>query len=72
MRCFMRRVRIESDSHDRIAGFVAGVEWVNDSAVTVVDLDYRGRTAFVVLEDLDGDGEDAVLSLTVNGIEGKE
>jgi hypothetical protein len=51
---------------------MAGVEWVNDSAVTVVDLDYRGQTAFVVLEDLDGDGEDAVLSLTVNGIEGKE
>jgi hypothetical protein len=68
----MRRVRIESDSHDRIAGFVAGVQWVNDSAVTVIDLDYRGRTAFVVLEDLDGDGEDAVLRLTVNGIEDKE
>ena len=34
----MRRVRIESDSHDLIAGFVAGVEWVNDSAVAVVDL----------------------------------
>jgi hypothetical protein len=68
----MRRVRIESDSHDRIAGFVAGVEWVNDSAVTVIDLDYSGRTAFVVLEDLDGDGEDGVRSLTVNGIEGKE
>jgi len=68
----MRSVRNESDNHDRIAGFVAGVEWVNDSAVTVVDLDYRGRTAFVVLEDLDGDGEDAVLCLTANGIEGKE
>ena len=68
----MRRVRIESESNDLIAGFVAGVEWVNDSAVTVVDLDYRGRTAFAVLEDLDGDGEDAVLSLTANGIEGEE
>jgi hypothetical protein len=68
----MRRVRIESDSHELIAGFVAGVEWVNDSAVAVIDLDYRGRTAFVVLDDLDGDSEDAVLRLTVNGIEGKE
>ena len=68
----MRRVRIESDSHDRIAGFVAGVQWVNDSAVTVIDLDYRGRTAFVALEDLDSDGEDAVLTLTANGFEGKE
>jgi len=33
---------------DLIAGFLAGVEWVNDSAVSVVDLDYRGPTAFVV------------------------
>ena len=68
----MRRVRIESDSHDRTAGFVAGVEWVNDSAVAVIDLDCRGQTAFVVLEDRDAEGEDVVLSLTVNGIEGQE
>jgi len=72
MRCLMRRVRIASDSHDRIAGFMAGVAWVNDSAVSVVDLDYAGRTAFVVLEDLDGGGADTVLGLTVNGIQGQE
>ena len=72
MRCLMRRVRIESDSHDRIAGFVAGVQWVNDSAVSVVDLDYAGLTAFVVQKDLDGEGEDGVLSLTVNGVEDQE
>jgi hypothetical protein len=68
----MRRVRIESDSHDLIAGFVAGVEWVNDSAVAVVDLDYRGPTAFVVLEDRDASGEDEVRRLTSDGIAGKE
>jgi len=68
----MRRVRIESDSHDLIAGFVAGVEWVNDSAVAVVDLDYGGRTAFAVLEDRDGSGGDEVLRLTSDGIAGKE
>lgn len=68
----MRRVRIQSDSHDPIAGFVAGVEWVNDSSIAVVDLDYRGRTAFAVLEDGDGADEDELLSLTINGIEGKE
>ena len=68
----MRRVRIESHSQDLIAGFVAGVEWVNDSAIAVMDLDYRGRTPFVVLEDLDGSGEEDSLSLTGNGIEGKE
>ena len=68
----MRRVRIESDSHDRTAGFVAGVEWVNDSAVAVIDLDCRGQTAFVVLEDRDAAGEDAVLRLTANGFDGQE
>ena len=68
----MRRIRIASDSPDLIAGFVAGVEWVNDSAITVVDLDYSGRPAFVVLEDQDGTDEDKDLRLTVNGIGSKE
>ena len=68
----MTRIRIESDSPDLIAGFVAGVEWVNDSAITVVDLDYSGRTPCVVLEDQDGTDEDADLRLTVNGIDAKE
>ena len=68
----MKRIRIEGDSPDLIAGFVAGVEWVNDSAITVVDLDYSGRTPFVVLEDQDGTDEDEDLRLTVNGIEAKE
>ena len=64
----MRRVRIESHSQDLIAGVVAGIEWVNDSAIAVVDLDYRGGAPFVVLEDLDGSGEEDSLSLTDNGI----
>jgi len=64
----MRTVRIESKRHDLIAGFVAGIEWVNDSAVAVVDLQYRDRTAFVVLEDRDGSGEDLVLRLTSDGL----
>jgi hypothetical protein len=68
----MRRVRIASDSQELIAGFVAGVEWVNDSAITVVDLDYSGQSAFVVLEDQDGSGEDEDLRLTANGIGSKE
>jgi len=68
----MRRICIESESHDLIAGFVAGVEWVNDSAINVVDLDYRGKSAFVVLEDQDGSGDDDVLRLTVDGLQSKE
>ena len=68
----MKRIRIEGDSPDLIAGFVAGVEWVNDSAITVVDLDYGSRTPFVVLEDQDGSDDDEDLRLTFNGIEAKE
>jgi len=68
----MRRVRIENRSHDLIVGFVAGVEWVNDSAIAIVDLDDRGRTPFVVLEDQDGSGKEEVLHLSDDGIEGKE
>jgi len=68
----MRRIRIEGDSPDLIAGFVAGVEWVNDSAITVVDLGYDRQPAFIVLEDQDGTGEDEELRLTVNGFEAQE
>ena len=68
----MRRIRIEGDSPDLIAGFVAGVEWVNDSAITVVDLDYDRQPAFVVLEDQDGADQDEELRLTVNGFEAQE
>ena len=68
----MRRIRIEGDSPELIAGFVAGVQWVNDSAITVVDLDYSSRAAFVVLEDRDGSGGDDSLRLTLNGTEAKE
>ena len=68
----MRRVQIESHSQDLIAGVVAGIEWVNDSAVAVVEFDYRGKTSFVVLEDRDGSGKEQVLHLTDNGNEGKE
>ena len=67
----MKRIRVEGESPDRIVGFVAGVEWVNDSAITVVDLDYDRQPAFVVLEDRDGSGEDKDLRLTANGIEAK-
>ena len=41
---------------------------MHDSAIAVVDLDYRGGAPFVVLEDLDGSGEEDSLSLTDNGI----
>ena len=68
----MRRIRIEGDSPDLIAGFVAGVEWVNDSAITVVDLDYDRQPAFVVLEDQDGADQDEELRLTFNGFEAQE
>jgi hypothetical protein len=63
----MRRLRIESESPEPIAGFVAGVEWVNDSAIAVVRVDTTNATPFAVLEDRDGEGEDGILRLTVDG-----
>lgn len=68
----MKRIRIEGDSPELIAGFVAGVEWVNDSAITVVNLDYSAQSAYVLLEDQDGAGEAEDLRLTTDGIEKKE
>lgn len=68
----MRRVRIESESYELIAGFITGIEWVNDSAITVVDLDAACQPAFVVLEDQDGSGRDEVLRLTLDGLQAKE
>jgi hypothetical protein len=40
--------------------------------ITVVDLDHSEPTAFVVLDDQDGTGEDEDLRLTINGFEAKE
>jgi hypothetical protein len=68
----MKRIRVEGESPDLIAGFMAGVEWVNDSAITVVDLDYGGGVPFVVLEDRDGTDDNEVLRLTFDGFEAKE
>jgi hypothetical protein len=68
----MQRIRIEGDTPDLIAGFLAGVERVNDSAITIIDMDYSGRPAFILLEDQDGAGEDEDLRLTVNSIEPKD
>jgi hypothetical protein len=65
----MRILQIESDSQDLILGFVAGIEWVNDSAVSVLRLSRPGEKPGVVLLDQDGEGEDATLRLTEHGLE---
>jgi hypothetical protein len=57
-------------NRELIAGFVTGVEWVNDSVVAIVDLDDRGSMPFVVLEDRYGSGKDETLNLTRSGTRG--
>ena len=64
----MRILQIESDSEDLILGFVAGIEWVNDSAVSVLRLSCPGEKPGVVLLDQDGEGEDGTLRLTARGL----
>lgn len=35
----MAQIRIHADSLARLQGFLAGVDWLNDSAVTLVSID---------------------------------
>jgi hypothetical protein len=65
----MRILQIESDSEDLILGFVAGIEWINDSAVSVLRLSRPGEKPGVFLLDQDGEGEDGTLRLTARGLE---
>jgi len=49
----MARITITADCPARLEGFIAGIEWTNDSAVAVVSVDPDGPAA--VLIDLDAD-----------------
>jgi hypothetical protein len=65
----MRILQIESDSEDLILGFLAGIEWVNDSAVFVLRLSCPGEKPGVLLLDQDGEGADGTLRLTEHGLD---
>jgi hypothetical protein len=51
----MARITITADCPARLEGFVAGIEWANDSAVAVESVHPDGRIA--VLFDQDADDE---------------
>lgn len=49
----MARITITADCPDRLAGFIAGIEWTNDSAVAVESVDPDGRVAVLIDQDAD-------------------
>jgi len=49
----MAQIRIHADSLARLQGFLAGVDWLNDSAVTLASID--AATCHALLEDRDAD-----------------
>jgi hypothetical protein len=49
----MARVTITADCPARLEGFIAGIEWTNDSAVAVESVDPDGRIAVLIDQDAD-------------------
>ena len=64
----MRKILIECESAERLEGFIAGLEYANDSAVEVRT--YSSHTGVLLLVDHDGqDGDDREYLLTEEGLE---
>jgi hypothetical protein len=51
----MARITVTADCAARLEGFIAGIEWTNDSAIEVLSVDPRGPIA--VLSDQDDDDD---------------
>jgi hypothetical protein len=51
----MARITIAADSVARLEGFIAGIEWTNDSAIAVESVDADSRTAFLIDQDADAE-----------------
>ena len=51
----MATITITADSLERLQGFLAGIEWTNDSALSVLSIDPQRLTA--VLCDQDAEDE---------------
>jgi len=49
----MAQICIHADSLARLQGFLAGIDWINDGAVTLVAIDAAACCALI--EDRDGD-----------------
>jgi hypothetical protein len=55
----MARITITADCPARLEGFIAGIEWANDSAIEMLSVDPEGPVA--VLIDRDADEERCLL-----------
>ena len=62
----MARLIVCADSLARLQGFLVGVDWVNDSVVTLVSVDSSALRA--VLEDRDAESDRCAL-LGADGLE---
>ena len=62
----MAQITIVSESLERLQGFLIGIEWTNDSALSLIALDPQQRTA--LLRDQDAD-EDRYWRLAPCGLE---
>ncbi|MFE8033034.1 hypothetical protein [Thiohalocapsa marina] len=51
----MAILQITSDSLERLQGFLAGIEWTNDSVLSVVSVDPEQRTAVLCDRDAEED-----------------
>ena len=47
----MARITITADCPARLEGFIAGIEWTNDSAVAVESVDPDGPVAILIDQD---------------------
>lgn len=52
----MAQILIHADSLARLQGFLAGVEWINDGAVTLVAIDPASYRAAIEDRDAETDG----------------
>jgi hypothetical protein len=47
----MARITITADCAARLEGFIAGIEWTNDSAICVESVDADGPVAILIDQD---------------------
>ncbi|WPL17518.1 hypothetical protein Thiowin_02541 [Thiorhodovibrio winogradskyi] len=51
----MARIEVTADCPARLAGFLEGVSWINDSAVSVLSVDDIACRAVLIDQELDDD-----------------
>ncbi|MBK1620235.1 hypothetical protein CKO42_17660 [Lamprobacter modestohalophilus] len=51
----MAQIIVVSESLERLQGFLIGIEWTNDSALSLIRVDAQQRTALLCDQDADED-----------------